>query len=282
MSGSLRLAGTSLTLLGVVLLSFLVHVAAVGQMRHARAQQTMFADFRKDLAEATAPVGQGDSDNEPLALGSPVAVLDIPALGIREVVVEGTTSGALRDGPGHRRDTVLPGQRGSSVIMGRRAAFGGPFADLPQLRAGDAVTITTGQGQSEYQVRGVRRPGSPMPPPLTQGAGRLTLITSDGRPFMPSDVVYVDADLRSAPQDAPAKLFGSAQLPADEKAMEAENGAWVPLVLWAQLLLIGVAATTWATVRWGRRQAWVAGIPVLGVLGATVADQIVRLLPNLL
>lgn len=282
MSGSLRFAGTSLTLLGVVLLSFVLHVTAIGQMRHARAQQTMFADFRVDLAEATAPVGQAGSDNKPLALGRPVGVLDIPALGISEVVVEGTTSGALRDGPGHRRDTVLPGQRGSSVVMGRRAAFGGPFADLPRLRAGDAIRVVTGQGESQYQVRGVRRPGDPTPPPLDPDAGRLTLVTADGRPFMPADVVYVDADLRSAPQQAPSKLFGSAQLPEAEKAMAAEGGAWVPVVLWGQLLLIGAAAVTWATVRWGRRQAWVAGVPVLTVLGATVADQVLRLLPNLL
>lgn len=282
MSGSVKLLGTSLTLLGVILLSFLMHVAVIGQMRHARSQQTMFADFRLDLAEATAPVGQGDSDNKPLALGRPIAVLDIPALGIREVVVEGTTSGALREGPGHRRDTVLPGQAGGSMIMGRRALFGGPFADLPNLRPGDDITVTTGQGVSSYAVRNVRRPGDPGPPALTQNAGRLTLVTADGRPFMPSDVVYVDADLRSAPQPAPAKLFGPAQLPEAEAVMKPENGAWVPLVLWGQALLIGVAGVTWATVRWGRRQAWIAGLPVLGVLGATVADQALRLLPNLM
>ena len=40
--------------------------------------------------------------------------MQIPAIGLHDVViVEGTDSGDLRDGPGHRRDTPLPGQPAS-------------------------------------------------------------------------------------------------------------------------------------------------------------------------
>ena len=49
------------------------------------------------------------------------------------VVVEGTTPGEPDAGPGHLRDTPLPGQAGVSVVFGRRATFGAPFASLPQL-----------------------------------------------------------------------------------------------------------------------------------------------------
>lgn len=275
----MRVAGAALTLLGTVLLAFLLHVTVIGQLRHARAQQTMFADFRAQLAEATAPVGQGDDRNKPLAVGTPVAVLQIPSLHVWEVVVEGTASGALRDGPGHRRDTVLPGQRGTSVIMGRRAAYGGPFADLGMLRPGAAVTVTTGQGTSTFRVRGLRRPGDPLPP---QVGGRLTLVTADGPRYLPTDILYADAELVSATQETPPRLFGSAALPRAERAMQGDGDAWVPLVGWGQLLLLAAAAVSWASSRWGARQAWVVGVPLLAVLGLTVADEVLRLLPNLL
>jgi len=48
-----------------------------------------------------------------------VALLSIPAIGISAmVVVEGTTPENLTLGPGHLRDTPLPGQAGISVIFG--------------------------------------------------------------------------------------------------------------------------------------------------------------------
>jgi LPXTG-site transpeptidase (sortase) family protein len=95
-----------------------------------------------------------------------MAVLEIPALDLHEVVFEGTTSGVLQDGPGHRRDTVFPGQEGTSVIMGRQATYGGPFGRLDVLQPGEPFTITTGQGAHTYHVTGVRREGDPQPPPL--------------------------------------------------------------------------------------------------------------------
>jgi sortase A len=70
-----------------------------------------------------------------LAWGTPVALLEIPRLGLREVIVEGTSSDPMMSGPGHRRDTPLPGQVGTSVIAGWRATYGGPFRSIDQLRA---------------------------------------------------------------------------------------------------------------------------------------------------
>jgi hypothetical protein len=56
----------------------------------------------------------------------------------------------------------------------------------------------------------------------------------------------------------------------------------VVLVLWLQLLLVSSLALVWAATRWGSRQAWTVGVPVIaGVLwGASL--EFTRLLPNLL
>src|SRR5262245_10200784 len=195
----LQVAGSALSIAAALLIGLVLHLTAISQLQYQRNQQTAFADFRTELKLATAPVGQFRTEfddqgrslpERPVEPGSPVAVLHIPAIGLRTVVVEGTGGDVLRKGPGHRRDTVLPGQAGTSVIMGRRAAYGGPFRDLEVLIPGDVIEATTGQGVHLYVVSGSRRPGEPEPPPPT--SGRLTLITAQGREFAPRDVVYLD------------------------------------------------------------------------------------------
>ncbi len=150
------LVGAALSILAALLLGFVAHLGVVSQLRHDRDQQVAFADFRKALANATAPVGQTDDRGRLLAAGTPVALFDIPAAHVHEVVLEGTTSGVLASGPGHRRDTVLPGQAGTAVLFGRHSAYGGPFRSIANLKVGTTFTVTTGQGTHEFQ--GQRRP----------------------------------------------------------------------------------------------------------------------------
>ncbi|MFU8870447.1 sortase [Micromonospora sp. SL4-19] len=277
-----QVVATTLTLLAVVLLGFVAHLTLLSRLQYARDQQTAYADLRGQLASATAPTGQVDPAGRLLAPGTPVAVLRIPRLKLRQVVLEGTAGGVLTSGPGHRRDTVLPGQPGTSVLLGRRAAYGGPFSDLDLLDTGDIITMVTGQGEHTYRVQSVRRTGDLAPPPLATGAGRLTLITADGQPFLPHDLVRVDADLISAPQPTGPRPLTAASLPPAEKPMASDPGAWTPLLLWCQALAAAALGFAWLRTRWGRWQAWVVGVPVLGALGAAVADQLSRLLPNLL
>lgn len=288
---ALQLPGIALSILAAVALGFVVHLTLLSQLQYERNQQTAFADFRAELARGTAPVGQTrlefpDGAEEGVehlvAPGSAVAVLRIPAIGLRTVVFEGTSGEVLQRGPGHRRDSVLPGQPGTSVLMGRRAAYGGPFRDLDLLLPGDRIIVTTGQGEHEYRVLGPRYPGEPAPPALAQGKGRMTLVTADGDPFVPQDILRVDADLVSPAQPAPARKFGAASLPPAEAALATDAGAWTPLMLWGQALLLATLAITYLRTRWGGWQAWIVGAPVLLALGLAIADQAARLLPNLL
>lgn len=276
----------ALGILAALFLGFAANLAIVGPIRHQRDQRIAYAEFRAVLAEGTAPVSQVDSTGQPLKLGTPVAVLRVPSLGITEVIREGTTSGVLQSGPGHRRDTVLPGQLGVSVVMGRQAAYGGPFRQLHRLTAGDKITVVTGQnaGTSEHEFRvvGPRRAGDPIPPMGDKVRGRLTLVTGDGGSFMPSGVLRVDADLVSRPKLTPPRRFASADLPASEAPMGTDPGAWILVVLWAQALVLVALAVAYMLRRWGHWQSWIVGVPVLTAVGLSLADQLARLLPNLL
>jgi LPXTG-site transpeptidase (sortase) family protein len=284
-----RLAGQILAIVAVLALSFLIELTVLGGLRHDRDQARLAALFRIELAQGhdaqghdlVAPVGPFDDAGKPLAAGAPVALLEIPRLGLREVVVEGTSSGTLMSGPGHLRTTPLPGQVGNSVIAGRRATYGGPFRNLYQLRAGDRFTVTTGQGKSSFAVLDVRHAGDPVPRTLPAGHGRLTLVTTDGPALAPTDALRVDADLMSEAQPRPPQLPAQV-LPRADAMMVGDTSALWGVVAWSVLLVGAAIGTVWVRFRTGLWQAWVIGVPVLVTLGLLVTDAIAAMLPNLL
>ncbi len=279
---TLRTVSQMLSIIAVLLLGFLLQLTVVGAMQHSRDQAQAFRELRTQLAIGTAPVGAvGAEDGVLLPSSTPVAILEIARLNLREVVLEGSSSGVLMSGAGHRRDTVLPGQGGTSVVLGRRGAYGGPLGGIADLRPTDEIVVTTGQGRHTFSVIGVRRAGDPLPAPLKSGQGRLTLVTSDGPVFRPTDVLRVDAALTSPTQETGVRIPAAA-LPENEAAMAGDASALLSLMLWAPLLVAASIGVVWVRYRAGRWQAWVIGVPVLGLLGLAVIDTTAALLPNLL
>jgi LPXTG-site transpeptidase (sortase) family protein len=274
---------TAILILGATLVGFCAWIALGSRLYYDRVQHNAYADFRAELAQATAPTGPTDPANAQalLASGTPVALLSIPAIGLNVIVREGTSGQVLEGGPGHLRDTQLPGQAGYSEIFGRRATYGGPFARLSSLSPGAIITVTTGQGVTRYQVIDLRRAGDQVPP-LVPGKGRLVLATADGPPFAPTGVLRIDADTITTPKPAPAMVVTASDIGSSELLFGTESIAWVPLVLWGQGLVLAAAGISWLGSRGGRWQTWTIAVPVLGYFGLGVADQVARLLPNLM
>ncbi|MFJ4851051.1 MULTISPECIES: sortase [unclassified Streptomyces] len=277
-----HLARGALLTLAALLLGLTAQLLVVSHLEYRAAQHGAFDALRANLALGTAPVAQTDQDGKLLAPGTPLALIDIPSLDVREVVLEGTDSHVLADGPGHRRDTPMPGQAGTSVVMGRAAAYSGPFGHLARLRAGDPLTVTTGQGKVSYRVIDVRRAGDPAPAALAAGKGRLVLVTATGPSYLPAGVLRVDAEQVSATVESPAAVIQPGTLPDSEQPMAAGTGVPWPLVMWLQALALVSIAAVWAWHRWGRHQTWIVFLPVVAVVGLKVAGQVTQLLPNLL
>jgi len=268
----------------VFILSFtaVVHLLVMSSLQQSAAQGGAFKSFRSALAKGVAPIGPADQAGQPLSSGTPVAFLEIPSIGVDEIVGEGTSAGTLFDGPGHRRDSPLPGQIGTSVILGRRAAYGGPFSDVSTLKPGTAIKVTTGQGVFEFTVTGVRYEGDPAPAAAKPGTARLVLVTAAGRAFLPEGVVRVDAELSGTAVVGPARLVTSAGLPTQETVMAGDSRTLWALALWLQALIALSVVAVWAWHRWGRAQAWVVFLPPLLLVGLVVAGEAALLLPNLL
>src|SRR5690348_2720050 len=80
----LRNISLALILLAGIVLGFAGYLYVLSGVQESRSQVLEYARLRTELAGQVAPLG-------PTAPGSPVAVLDIPSIGVRNmVVVEGT------------------------------------------------------------------------------------------------------------------------------------------------------------------------------------------------
>ncbi|MGO8870972.1 MAG: sortase [Acidimicrobiales bacterium] len=273
------LVRSALIVLALLAFGLILQLTWISGLEHRSAQVSLFNRFRTELALGTAPTGPKVGRDSALALGSPMAVLSIPSIGVKQVVTEGTTSSVLADGPGHLRDTVFPGGAGTSVILGRAAAYGGPFGQISDLAKGARITVTTGVGTSVFRVVDVRTAGA-VDHPVAAGKARLTLGTAGGAPFVPSGVVWVDADKVGTPLAADYPLVST--VPPSEQPLGTDTSTLWALFFWLEILGVLVAGAVWISRRRGHAQAWIVFTAPLLLTWIFTANQIARLLPNLL
>ncbi|HEV7209654.1 MAG TPA: sortase [Mycobacteriales bacterium] len=121
-------------------------------------------------------------------LGAGLTRLRIPKIGLDVLVVEGTTSAALRAGAGHYLGTPLPGEAGNVAIAGHRTTYGHPFNRLDEVSPGTEIELDTPTLVVIYRAvptfDGKANPHPVLPtdvsviaPPGTAGVHELTLTT---------------------------------------------------------------------------------------------------------
>jgi sortase A len=244
-----------------------------------RSQHQLYAQFRGLIAPASivAP-----SIGGVIATGTPVALLNAPAAGIQNVVViEGTSSGDLLQGPGHLPDTPLPGQGGEAVLVGKSTTAGAPFGHLALLRKGDVVTVRTGQGLFRFIVQGRILPGTHQPA-IPANRGRLVLVTSAGPGGVgglePSQTVDIEATMNGKAVAAPPHRPTTVAL--SNVPGQSDPAAWPFVALWLAGLAVASAAVWWLWSRLGILRAWIIGAPLLLALLWGLSNEAMRLLPN--
>ncbi|KAA1424496.1 class E sortase [Mumia zhuanghuii] len=269
----------ALTVLALVCAWTVLQVLVLSGISQQRSQDLLYGAFRTELASATAPVGGV------IPVGAPVALLEAPSIDLEQVVVEGTSGRTLLAGPGHRRDTPLPGQAGTSLVYGRAQTYGGPFGQISSLAPGDTVATTTGQGRATYVVEKVRRAGDPLPQPLAAEQGRLTLTSAEesgGRlgALRPQGTLYVDLRLTSKPFPTPAGR--PAAVTDAERAMGTSTDDIAALAFALQGILLVVVAVVLARRRLPGAVVWVIAAPVTIALAWWCTDLAMPMLPNLM
>lgn len=164
-------------------------------------------------SEATPPT----ETREPIAIveGDPVAIIDIPAIGVTKYVVAGVQTADLKKGPGHYPDTPFPGELGNAAIAGHRTTYGEPFRHLDELELGDEIKVTDLFGREfVYRVTGTQIVGpSDSWVVATTDPTRATLTLTTCHPeFSAKQRLIVSAELDttvSTPVDRPAAAYPS-------------------------------------------------------------------------
>jgi len=309
-----RIARVVAVWLGVALVSFALVLYLVEPLFQQRSQHALLSQMRAEISHAHYQLALPGSTTQALAptIGSPVAVLEIPRLRMRQVVVEGVGPSQTTKGPGHVPGTAGLGQPGNAAVVGRRSTYGGPFGSIGSLRDGDEILVTTTQGQTVYSVSSVAATTSvssssasgsdlgettstvtpvtnkyapnPLPSRSTTvdglygptKANQLTLVTSASAwPGNSSSATVVVATMKTVPF-VPTAQNGRT---TTQTGLTGDRSAWVGLLLALQGFVLAGLAAAYLLPRYGPRVAYLLTTPPIIVFLILIAETASQLLP---
>jgi sortase A len=165
----LRWSRNVLLIIGLLALSYVGYALLDSRLYQAEQARR----FERELKETNMP--RAKSSGIAVSEGSPLGRIEISAIGLKTMILEGTEEETLRRAVGHIRSTPLPGQRGNVALAGHRDTF---FRGLRDIRANDEITLTTLSGSYHYRVDSTKV----VKPEETEalkddGADTLTLVT---------------------------------------------------------------------------------------------------------
>jgi sortase A len=279
---------------GVLILLFVAYQLWGTGIRTAQAQNRLEDDFEEALAEAeqttTTSTTEPDPNDDdpptvpatpPAEIGSPVAKIEIPEIGVDWHVVEGVSLTELKKGPGHFPQTPMPGQEGNAAIAGHRTTYGAPFHRLDELEKGDEITVTTLQGVFTYEVAEtiIVRPWQ-TDVLEDKGDNRLTLSACHPK-YSARERIIVVSKLAADEEPLPRPTISEdAPPPPTFEDLDGEGApAWPAIVLGLGCALIWLLA--WFGGR--RWRAWVCyaiGFPFFMVTLFFFFEEFSRLLPS--
>jgi len=267
-----RLVGLCLVGVGALIVLFLVYLFAFTPLTAARNQQRLTQSLVGHPLTVYKLV-DGASPPE----GSAIGVLNIPALHLDQVIVQGTSAADLMNGPGLMPGTALPGSLGNSVIAARRVTFGAPFGAVDTLKVGAKIRVVDGAGTFTYKVTRVHA--------VVAGQRDVVLPTTDNR------ITLVTANSTTLPSGrlvVQGKLVGPAvvvpdhtvAVPSYDLGLSGDPVAGGLAVLWSIITLLVLLVAAYAVWRW--RRPWLVYLfaaPVLLMCGLFACESVARALP---
>lgn len=222
----------------------------LGPLVHDRAATALEQRLASDLVNGVAPV------SNPIALGVPIGLIDVPNRDVRAVVIEGSKAEQLAQASGHLIGSALPGQPGVSAILGRSQTYGAEFKNLDQLIVGDEVVVTTGQGVHTYEVIDITV-RSARDAAAFQGEGHMLILATV---VDSSDRLVVRATLTSPV--FPAGQATDHQTSLDELGLAGDSSSWSSLALWMLIAALLAAGFPIIVNQVGRRVGWLVVAPI--------------------
>lgn len=178
--------------------------ASLEQRQAAEDLEAVEADFRALPAVRELDADTSEADAARLAglfakrmtEGEPIGRIRLPSIGEDYVVIEGTGTAELKEGPGHYPETALPGQGRTIGIAGHRTTYGAPFNQIDEIEKGDLIEVEMPYGTFRYGVTGTRIV-EPQQTEVVDDVGRERLVLSACHPLYSAAqryIVFADLD----------------------------------------------------------------------------------------
>jgi sortase A len=268
----LRLLGIALVGVGLLIVGFLIYLFAFTPLTAGRNQQQLAQSVTgQPLYRYSLVAGHTPPE------GSAIGVIEIPAIGVHQVIVQGTSAADLMKGPGLMPGTALPGTPGNAVVAGRRVTFGAPFGDLGKLKRGDAIRVVDGAGTFTYKVTKTDVVSAGKRDVVTPTSdNRLTLVTSNSS-YIPSGRLVVVAMLHGHAVAVPGDTVA---VPQYELGLSGDPVAGGLAVLWSLITIIVLVGAGLAVWRWKRPGLiYLFAAPVVVACGLFACEAVARALP---
>ncbi len=279
---------------GCIILLFVAYQLWGTNLAEARAQDDLESEFEDRLVEAPDPTTTSpDTTDTSTATtttvpeevveapepGEPMARIEIPAIGVDKIVVEGVSRSDLRKGPGHYPDTPYPGQPGNASIAGHRTTYGAPFHRIDELVVDDEITVTTLQGRFTYRVT-EQNIVSPADIEVIddQGDDRLTL-TSCHPKYSARQRIIVSALLVDDPAPPTPRPLAEVDQAIDTLDGD-ETGPVAPVIVLGLIALAVWVLFYVLSRRWRRWPAYALGVVPFGVALFVWFGAVSELLPS--
>jgi sortase A len=199
------------------------------------------------------------------ARGELIGRIQIPAIGVDKIFLEGVGLDVLSNGPGHYEGTPLPGQEGNAGIAGHRTTYGAPFNRIDELGEGDEILISYFNGSQFTYLYNSTVIVTPDRTDVLEYKfdNRLTLSACNPK-YSAAERIVVSAVLQEPA--APATALpdaGTAVVPVDDSgSLDGQDHPKTPAVVWGiAAAMVWLAA--WVVGRaWRRWPAYALGLPV--------------------
>ena len=144
-----RVFGIALILIGVGIIGTVAYKKIVTSHK----QNQLLEVFESQIAET-----KNEGSNESVSLEAingytPVAIMEIPSIKLKQPVVDGITEDVIKYFLGRFPESAMPGELGNFAVAGHRVSdFTDAFINLYKVKVGYEVIVTTKDGRFTYEV----------------------------------------------------------------------------------------------------------------------------------
>lgn len=273
---ALAAVGRVMITAGVLILLFVAYELWGTGIHTARAQDDLeqqfeqrsadFADNHPDPRPVRNP-RRPQPVPQPPPRGELIGRIQIPAIGVDKIFLEGVGLDVLSSGPGHYEGTPLPGQEGNAAIAGHRTTYGAPFNRIDELGDGDRIIISYFNGsQFTYQYLNTVVVTPDRVDVLEYKFDNRLTLTACNPKYSAAERIVVSARLlEPAARAAPTPPAGEA-VPVDDASLDGQAHPKTPAVVWGiAAAMVWLAA--WVVGRtWRRVPAYAVGLPIFLVV----------------